>query len=129
MTGRTDLVVADSCVVLTGEWLRVAAQAVKIAERHRQRNGVAASRSYAMLRDALSQAMAASGHADTEQVAVLGTFSHDHPTVPIERVAEQLGISVRTARRKADKLGGRKIGGRWFCDELAVREHCDGSRA
>ena len=126
---RTALVVAGSCVVLTDDWLRVAAQAVKIAERHRQRNGVAASRSYAMLRDALSQAMAATGHADTERVAVLGTFSHEHPTVPIQRVAEQLGVSVRTARRKADKLGGRKIGGRWFCDELAVREHCDGSRA
>ena len=126
---RTDLVVAGSCVVLTGDWLRVAAQAVKIAERHRQRNGVPVSRSYEMLRDALSEAMAASGHSDTERVPVLGTFSHDHPTVPIERVADQLGISVRTARRKADKLGGRKIGGRWFCDELAVREHCDGSRA
>lgn len=123
MSGRTDLVVADSCVVLTGEWLRVAAQAVKIAQRARRQNGLPVSRIYEQLGEAL---MSAAGHSDVRLTPALRQLPNDNPTVPVERLAEQLGVGLRHARRQAPKLGGRKVDGKWFCDELAVREHIDG---
>jgi len=121
-----DLVVAGSCVVLTDEWLRVAAQAVKIAQRARHHNGAPPSESYRLLGDALTAAVSAAGHPDVRLTPALQQLPYDNPTVPIERLAEQLGVGLRQARRQAPKLGGRKIDGKWFCDELAVREHITG---
>ena len=53
---RPDLVVAGSCVVLTGDWLAVAAQAVAIAQRARRQNGLPVSRIYEQLGEALMSA-------------------------------------------------------------------------
>jgi len=120
---RSDLVVAGTAVVLTGDWLTVAAQAVAIAQRARHHNGAPPSESYRLLGDALTAAVSAAGHTDFRLTPALRQLPYEKPTVPIERVAEQLGVGLRQARRQAPKLGGQKIDGKWFCDELAVREH------
>ena len=114
---------AGSCVVLTDDWLRVAAQAVAIAQRWRKLNGSPPSRAYERLDEALRAAVSAAGLPDVRLTPALRQLPYENPTVPIERVAEQLGVGLRQARRQAPKLGGRKIDGKWFCDELAVREH------
>ncbi len=122
----SDLVVADSCVVLTGDWLRVAAQAVKIAERARRQNGLPVSRIYQQLDAALTEAVAAKGHSDVRTPAALSVLPHEQPTLTVEQAAEQLGRSARQTRRIARQLGGRKIAGQWWLDEHAVAEHCAG---
>ena len=120
------LLATGTAVVLTGDWLAVAAQAVKIAQRARHHNGAPPSESYRLLGDALTAAVSAAGLPDVRLTPALRQLPYDNPTVPIERVAEQLGVGIRQARRQAPKLGGRKIDGKWFCDELAVREHVTG---
>ena len=117
---RSDLVVAGSCVVLTGDWLAVAAQSVKIAQRARHHNGAPPSRDYQLLADAL---MSAAGHSDVRTPKVLRQFPHELPTITVPQAAEWLGRSERQIRRTASSFGGRKIGGRWLLDEHAVRSH------
>src|SRR6185312_8705665 len=56
--------VAGAAVVLTGEWLEAALQAVLIAARARARNGLPNSASHLALAQALNAAMSARGHAD-----------------------------------------------------------------
>ena len=53
----------------------------------------------------------------------------EHPTVPLAEAAARLNISDRQARRLAPQLGGRMIAGRWFVDELALRQHIEGRKA
>src|SRR6476661_2618638 len=54
--------VAGAAVILTGEWLEAALQAVLIAARARARNGLPNSGSHLALAQALNAAMSASGH-------------------------------------------------------------------
>ena len=118
---RPDLVVAGSCVVLTGDWLRVAAQAVAIAQRARQRNGVPVSRAYELLGDALTAAVSDSGHSDVRIPQELRQLPHEQPTITVAQAAAWLGRSERQVRRTARSFNGRKIGGRWLLDEFTVR--------
>ena len=120
---RTDLVVAGSCVVLTDEWLAVAAQAVAIAQRARRYNGAPPSQAYRLLGEALTRAVSASGHSDVRTTATLSELPYEQPTLTVEQAAEQLGRSARQTRRIARQLGGRKLGGIWYLDEHAVAEH------
>lgn len=72
-------------------------------------------------------AMAAAGHSDVRLPAI-GNAVPMKPTVPLDEAADRLGVSLRQARRLAPRVGGRKIGGRWFVDEMALREHIEGTQ-
>ena len=117
---RPDVWTHNGVLVLTGDWLAVAAQAVKIAQRARHHNGAPPSRDYQLLADAL---MSAAGHSDVRTPATLRQFPHELPTITVPQAAEWLGRSERQIRRTAGTFGGRKIGGRWLLDEHAVRSH------
>lgn len=107
----------DHAVILTGSALDAVAYAVAVAQRARHRNGLPPSR----MLDALAAAVTAPGHADA-----LEDGPGDADTVTSDQAAELLGVSARTARRLAPKLGGRLIGGRWLLDRQAVAEHIEG---
>lgn len=104
-------------LLLTGEDLALVGYAVTVAQRWRQRNGQPPVAGLARLADTL----AAPGQSDTPE---------EHPREPefmnTTATAAALGISERTARRLAPRLGGRLEGGRWLFDRLAVAEHAAG---
>ena len=107
-------------VLLDGSALDAARYAVDVAQRARARNGL--PRSVALAR--LAEALAAPGQED----------SPDEPAgqpdlVTTEQAAEVLGVSLRSARRLAPRLGGRLVGGRWLLDRQAVAEHLEGRTA
>lgn len=76
----------------------------------------------------LNEAVAAAGQSDVRLPAISDPVRVEPPTVPIAEVAERLDVSDRQARRLAPKLGGQQIGGRWFVDELAIRQHLEGKK-
>ena len=47
--------------------------------------------------------------------------------VTTTQAAKTLGCSERTVQRLAARLGGRKIGGRWLLDPVALAEHLEGT--
>ncbi|QQW36883.1 hypothetical protein [Mycobacterium marinum] len=114
-------------IVLSGPALKAALQAVLIAVKHRKLSGIP-SQTYEALACELGAAMAAAGHSDVPPTAVSNAVPMHQPTVPLDEAAEHLGVSRRQARRRAKQLGGQKIAGRWFVDELALREHTEGKR-
>lgn len=119
-------VVAGSAVVLADGWLGIARQAVLIADKTRRRNGLPSSRSYIALAEALTSAMSVHGHSDVRETEEL----QDHPqelAVTIADAAEQLGLSERQTRRLAQRLGGKRIAGRWLLDQDAIDDHRNGS--
>jgi hypothetical protein len=118
------LLVAGGVVVLSGEAARATAEAMLIAVRSRRVNGVPRSRTYDILAAAL---VAAAGHVDVRTEPQIAELSVRHPSVSVEDAAPRLGLSERQTRRLAPKLGGQKIGGRWFLDDQAIREHIEGS--
>ena len=121
--------VAGAAVVLTGEWLKTALQAVLIAARARTRNGLPNSAAHLALAQALTTAMSARGHSDMREPEELQDYpQQERPTVPIADAARQCRVSTRHARRLAPKLGGKKIGGQWFLDQDAIDEHKKGQR-
>lgn len=119
------LVVAGTAVVLTGPAVETALQAALIAIRSRRANGLPDSAAYRALASALVHARSGSGHSDVQDQAVGQHFSTEAPTVPIAEAVARLGICDRQVRRLAPRLGGRKIGGRWFVDEQALAEHLE----
>jgi hypothetical protein len=123
------LTVAGTAVVLTGEWLEAALQAVLIAARTRSRNGLSNSAAHLELAKAFTAAMSASGQKDVREPLELQHYpQQEPPTVPIADAARQCRVSTRHARRLAPKLGGKKIGGQWFLDQDAINEHKEGMR-
>lgn len=78
---------------------------------------------------------ALAGLAAACQQAMTPARQHDIPdpaslppsqAVTTRELAAQLGCSIRTAQRTAHKLDGRKIGGRWHIDPIALEEHKKG---
>lgn len=118
--------VAGTAVILTGEWVDAALQAVLIAARSRDRNGLRNSDAHLALAKALAAAMSANGHLAVHKPEVAQHYPQLVPTVTIEAAAQQLNLSPRQIRRLAPKLGGKKIGGRWLLDEEAIDEHRKG---
>lgn len=115
-------------VVLSGPALRAARNSALIAAKHRKMSG-APYRTYEALACIFHAAMAAAGQSDMRSPAVSKAADVDEqPTVPLAEAAERLGISDRQARRLAPKLAGRMIAGRWFVDELALRQHIEGKK-
>lgn len=104
-------------VLLTGSTVHLVLGALKIAQRSRIRNGLPPLRAYVDL----MRAMADNGHADSDDTA-----DGHHEDMTIEEAANTLGVSVRTTRRLAGGLGGRKVGRAWLLDRAAVLEHAEG---
>lgn len=126
MTAETGLTRVGGVVVLSGPALKAARDSALIAAKHRKRSGIP-YQTYEALACELSAAMAADGHSDVRLPAISHGVPMDQPTVPLAEAAHRLGgISLRQARRLASQLGGRKVGGRWFVDDLALREHIGG---
>jgi hypothetical protein len=119
-------IVAGAAVVLTGEWVDAALQAVLIAARSRARNGLRNSATHLALAQAFTAALSANGHTDVPEPEELQHYPQAEPTVTIEAAAQQLDLSPRQIRRLAPKLGGKKIGGIWFLDQEAINEHKGG---
>lgn len=125
MTAESGLLRAGGFVVLTGPALKAARDCALIAIKHRSWVG-APYQTYEVLACELATAMAAAGHSDVRSPALSKAVPVEQPTVPLADAAARLDISLRQARRLAPQLGGHKIVGRWFVDELALREHLEG---
>jgi len=130
MTAQSpDPIVAGAVVILTGESLRAALQAVLIAARVRTRNGLPNSAAHLALAKALGAAMSANGHSDVREPEELQHYpQQEPPTVTVAEAARQLGLSERQTRRRAPQLGGKRIGGVWLLDQDAIAEHKEGQK-
>ena len=128
MTGP---LVTGPAVILTGDTLGVARQALLVAQIVRRRNGSPESPAYTALLSAIATALSAAGRTDTPQQPVLpcSATELDPDTISTEEAARMLGCSPRQARRLAPKLGGRRIGGHWRIDSHTLREHLRGKAA
>lgn len=116
--------VADGgAVVISGSMLTTLRQVVLIAARTRQRSGLPLSAHHHALLDAVATA---TGQPDTTSGHDRDPWVHEAPTVTVAEAASRLGVSERTARRMAPRLGGRRIGGRWLLDTQAITEHLEG---
>lgn len=111
-------------VVLTDSAVRLAYECVLMAYRQRRLSGYPTG-SIEQLAQALNAAMSAGGHSDVRESDEAQPV-HMEPTVPLEEAATRLGVCHRQARRLAPRLGGKKRGGRWFVDEIALCEHLEG---
>lgn len=112
-------------VIVSGPALERARNAAIIAANSRRDNGVPYD-VYAAMAGIFSAAMSADAHADVRSPAVSDAVDVEQPTVPSEEVAERLGCTPRHARRIAQRLGGRKIRGRWYVTSTALAEHIEG---
>lgn len=110
-------------VILTGDAVAAVAEAVRVAQHARKRDGLLPSMAWARLEVVLAGPVAEVGQTDSPDSPV-----GEHGYMDAAAAAELLGCSERTARRLAPKLGGQKRAGVWLIDSIAVREHLDGSR-
>ncbi|KUI14358.1 hypothetical protein AU193_03210 [Mycobacterium sp. GA-1285] len=122
---ESGLLRAGGVVVLSGPALKAARDCALIAVKHRKMSGVP-FQTYEALACELNAAMAAAGHSDVRSPAISHDVPMTQPTVPLAEAAARQGISLRQARRRAPQLGGKKIAGRWFVDEIALRQHIEG---
>ncbi|MBE5501847.1 hypothetical protein E3G66_004674 [Mycobacteroides abscessus] len=132
MSDESGLTRYGPAVILTGPALKLVLDAALIAVKHRRMTaGLPFSTTpYEALACELRAAMAADGHADVRTGAISDPVPVDEqPRVPLAEAAAQLHISERQARRLAPQLGGRRIAGRWFVDELALSQHLEGRQA
>jgi hypothetical protein len=122
---RPDLFVAGGVLVLTGNMLAVVADALDKATHLRRMNGLDLTAGQHALTDALRQtipaAIAERGHADVRETPIVSPSPHGQLTV--KQAAQRLTLGERHVRRLAPLLGGRKINGQWWLDELAVTEY------
>lgn len=128
MTAESGLIRAGGAVILTEPALRFALDAALTAVKHRtMTTGLPFStKPYEALACECRAAMAADGHSDVRSPAISDPVPMEQPTVPLNEAMDGLGVGDRQARRLAPKLGGRKIAGRWFIDETALRQHIEG---
>jgi hypothetical protein len=110
-------------VVVAGPAARAAFNAMCIAIRNRAMSGLPDSRTYLQLAEAFgTAAKSPTRQPDVAEEPVVQVF----PTVTTRELAQQLGIGERQAQRLAPRLGGRRIAGRWLCDQQAIDEHLEG---
>lgn len=93
---------------------------VSLARRARRTNGLPPSPAL----DRLAAALADLGHADSSNDPARHDEAMTTQMLDTATAAQALGVSERTARRLAPALGGRKTGGVWFFDPVAVHEFC-----
>jgi hypothetical protein len=128
MTAQPEgLVVAGAALILTGDSLKDALDAVLIAARTRTRNGLSDSTLLAIAK-AIATAMSANGPSDVRSAPELQHYPQLVPTVTVADAAQQLNCTHRHVTRIAPKLGGKKIAGRWLLDQDAIDEHKEGQK-
>lgn len=111
--------IESGAVLLSGDERDLTVYAVAVTQRFRHRNGLPPLASLVVLRAVLSP----NGPADTTPEAT----GQATETVGSETAAALMGVSSRTARRLAIRLGGWKVAGRWLLDRQAVLEHIEGA--
>lgn len=116
---------AGSAVVLTHDGLRDALACVVLAIRQRRLAGLSTD-AYEHLARELDAARSLAGQMAVHETPESHAVSVERPTVSIDEAADRMNISRRQARRLAPRLGGQIISGRWFVDEVALREHIAG---
>lgn len=121
MSGGIATRLPAGAVLLTGDAIIAAADAVRVAQRWRRGQGLGPSVAWDRLLGILDL-MTDHGPADTEPEPVAQDDVVDIPTA-----AALLGCSPRQARRLASTLGGRKLSGVWYLDRIAVAEHVGGT--
>lgn len=104
-------------VVLAGEHLAAAREAVRIARAARARNGLPEARALAELAGLLAPGPQRDGCQQPQE--------HAEP-MSTRQAADLLGVSPRQVRRLASRLGGYTIAGRLVLDPDAVRQHHEG---
>lgn len=123
----TPPLVVGPVVVLHGEIINAALDAVLRAAHARHRNGQPPAPQHVLLAQALTSAMAAAGHDGDMPKPWMPQHDCDEiPMLPLAEAARRLGLSKRHTRRLAPSLGGRVIAGRWLLSETAVNEHLEG---
>ncbi len=115
-----------SVVVLSGDMLKHALQAVLVAAKRRKDNAAEASPAYAALAEALHAAMAANGHPAKALNSALSADGREpvaqQPNwVSTREAARRLGCSERNARRIAERVGW-KVGRDWQVPADALPE-------
>ena len=101
-------------VVLAGEHLAAAREAVRIARAARARNGLPEARALAELAGLLAPG--------PQRDAPEQPQEHAEP-MTTRQAADVLGVSPRQVRRLASRLGGYTLAGRLVLDPEAVRQH------
>lgn len=104
--------------------MRTTLQGVLIAVKQRKLSGLS-TQTFEAVACELAAAMASARHSDVRSPAISNPVPMQ-PTVPLAEAAARLGKSHRQAQRLAPRLGGKKIAGRWFVDEIALRQHIEG---
>ena len=107
-------------LVLAGEHLTAAREAVRIARAARARNGLPEARALAELAGLLAPGPQRDAQEQTQE--------HAEP-MTTKQAAELLGVSPRQVRRLASRLGGQTIAGRLVLDAAAVQQHHSGRNA
>ncbi len=107
-------------VLLSGAGLELVRYAVETTVRVRRVNGLPPSLGLQQLADAL----AVPGQPDSPDESPRDPGFE----VDCHEASRMLGVSERTARRLAPKLGGRRVGGRWLLDRQAIRDHLEGTQ-
>ena len=108
-------------VLIDGDTLAALRYAVAVAVREKRRAGMAPGPLLDQLDRAAAHALAASQRHDDTQIP-----PDEQPSdqwLDSGTVAQRLGVSRRTAQRLAPQLGGRRVGGVWMVDPLALTEH------
>lgn len=107
-------------VILSGADLELVAEALRVAQRVRARNGLGPSAALADLQRLLSPR----GPQVTPEPPAA-----QHGDMSTTEAAELLGVTPRTVRRRARQLGGRLVAGVLVLDRLAVLEHLAGTES
>lgn len=110
-------------VLLDGRHVDALRYCVDVARRARRRTGLPPVAAVDALA-ALVAPVADAGQADSDPGPLV-----EPEGMTTTEAAALLGVSDRTARRMAPRLGGRRIGGHWLVDRLAVTEHLEGMTA
>ena len=130
MSGDVDestngLTPVSHAVILSGDALRIVLELMLIGLRSRKLSGFTANQTYTAVAQTLAD-VAAEGQTVTPATPVEQCSLLDRPDTSVQAAAEMLGLSHRTVRRMAPRLGGRKINGSWWLDAAAIREHMEG---
>ena len=107
-------------LIISGESIGHLHTLLKIAVTYRNRQGIRTSSIEHHLME-----LTAPRQIDTTPEPAEHNRGHLTDLCP-KQVANMLDCSPRTVLRKAQQLGGRKIGGRWVFDQLAVQAHLEG---